>query len=243
MTDMSEIKNLNWLELKTCKNCGKRFSVLYPDLWAYKEGNNAHRIWYCSWKCLRAARGGDERKGDIIPMGKGKGRNRLELARELVGLMDAGKDPIEYLDGLGYASPSQAYQDIRNYVKEKDPELFARFPVRRKTGPKPKEKPVSAAEAMQAMNDAADEFFGKCEDMGLQINSAEPVRIQPEEEADPWAVTAIRHPDLGEFYRDVKYNTIDWRTIGGDEVGMDLPGWTDLAEELPKILKKLGVDV
>jgi len=237
---MSEIKNLNWLELKTCKNCGKRFSVLYPDLWAYKEGNNAHRIWYCSWKCLRAARGGDERKGDIIPMGKGRGRNRLELAMELVELMDAGKDPIEYLDSLGYASPGQTYQDIRNYVREKDPELFARFPVRRKTGPK---KKPSAAEAMQAMNDAADEFFGKCEDMGLQINAAEPVRIQPEEEADPWAVTAIRHPELGEFYRDMKFNTIDWRTATGDEVGMDLPGWTDLAEELPRILKKLGVDV
>ena len=39
-----------------CRCCGKEFTVLYPDLWAYKVGKK----WFCTWKCLRA----DEKKGE-----------------------------------------------------------------------------------------------------------------------------------------------------------------------------------
>ena len=39
-----------------CRCCGKEFTVLYPDLWAYKVGGK----WFCTWKCLRA----DEKKGE-----------------------------------------------------------------------------------------------------------------------------------------------------------------------------------
>lgn len=39
-----------------CSWCGKEFTVLYPDLWAYKVGKK----WFCTWKCLRA----DEKKGE-----------------------------------------------------------------------------------------------------------------------------------------------------------------------------------
>lgn len=39
-----------------CSQCGKEFTVLYPDLWAYKTSKK----WFCTWKCLRA----DEKKGE-----------------------------------------------------------------------------------------------------------------------------------------------------------------------------------
>ena len=32
-----------------CSQCGKEFTVLYPELWAYKAKNK----WFCTWKCLR----------------------------------------------------------------------------------------------------------------------------------------------------------------------------------------------
>ena len=40
----------NWTNEAICPSCGKQFFMLYPHLWAYKDGRDK----YCSWKCLRA---------------------------------------------------------------------------------------------------------------------------------------------------------------------------------------------
>ena len=39
--------------MKTCRICGKRFDVLYPDIWAYRRGNTQQWKYFCSWGCLR----------------------------------------------------------------------------------------------------------------------------------------------------------------------------------------------
>ena len=56
-------------------------------------------------------------------------------------------------------------------------------------------------------------------------------------------VSAIRVPDLGEFYYDHQHDSIDWRTIGGDEVSMGPEFWRLLHEKLPDIMGVLGVQV
>ena len=56
-------------------------------------------------------------------------------------------------------------------------------------------------------------------------------------------ISAIRDAELGEFYYDIKYNSIDWRTEAGDEVSLSPTGWKNLAEELPDILAALGAKV
>lgn len=58
-----------------------------------------------------------------------------------------------------------------------------------------------------------------------------------------YKVTGIRTEQFGEFYFDKKFNSIDWRTEEGDEIGMSPQGWKNLAEELPDILHALGVDM
>lgn len=60
---------------------------------------------------------------------------------------------------------------------------------------------------------------------------------------DRCTVSAIRVKDLGEFYYDKKFTSIDWRTPAGDEVSLGPAWWVQLAEDLPFILKKLGVNV
>ena len=55
--------------------------------------------------------------------------------------------------------------------------------------------------------------------------------------------TAIRVEGLGEFYFDKKYNSIDWRNESGDEVSMGPAWWKQLIEDLPRIMKKLEVDL
>lgn len=40
---------------RKCPVCGKTFSPLYIDMWAYKDKYG--KRWYCSWGCLRADEG------------------------------------------------------------------------------------------------------------------------------------------------------------------------------------------
>lgn len=56
-------------------------------------------------------------------------------------------------------------------------------------------------------------------------------------------VTAVRHKNYGEFYRDHDHNCIDWRTPGGDEMSLSVDAWKKLIRDLPEIIKQLGVEV
>lgn len=54
-------------------------------------------------------------------------------------------------------------------------------------------------------------------------------------------ISAIRDAELGEFYYDIKYNSIDWRAPDGAEVSIHPRHWKQLHEKLPQILHILGV--
>lgn len=60
--------------------------------------------------------------------------------------------------------------------------------------------------------------------------------------AKTYKVTGIRTENFGEFYYDQKFNSIDWRTEEGDEVSLPPIGWKNLMQEMPDILKALGVE-
>jgi hypothetical protein len=100
-------------------------------------------------------------------------------------------------------------------------------------------KAGSIREAIKSINEAADEFLGECVKMGLM---KEKPKITGPVNYDGLEVAAVRHPDLGEFYYDRKYGSIDWRTPEGDEVSLGQAWWKQMAEDLPKILRVLGVD-
>ena len=58
-----------------------------------------------------------------------------------------------------------------------------------------------------------------------------------------YEVSAIRTEEFGEFYYDKKFNSIDWRTAEGDEISLHPLGWKNLMDQLPEILRILGVEV
>lgn len=193
-----------------------------------------------------------------------------EEKKKAVQIAIDGGDPRRYLGNeLGLLDPQAAWWKIKNALKTADPDLYAKLPERldyKKTGnfaknvdkgmPKQPEKPatvkvdgpiaietekpeevtVSAGDAMKSMEEAADEFFGKCKEMGLmkkepKVRHLSRIRFN---------VTAVE-TEYGEFYRDKKFNCIDWRNMEGDELSMKLDLWKKLAEELPEILMALGV--
>ena len=74
----------------------------------------------------------------------------------------------------------------------------------------------------------------------LMVDDARTPEVAPEFELE---VTAVRHKNYGEFYRDHDHNCIDWRTPGGDEMSLSVDAWKKLIRDLPEIIRQLGVEV
>jgi len=123
----------DWLEMKKCRSCGKKFPVLYPQLWRYKRMNGSRTEYFCSWGCLRKSEPKEERKDETEMEDKRVKRDRVEIARKIIEMAkdgQAGAPVIRYLEELGYQNPVQAWQDIKRYCRKQAPELYAQLPIR-----------------------------------------------------------------------------------------------------------------
>ena len=217
-----------------CPICKKRFVTMYPHLWAYRRGS----LYICSWKCLRAYDKQFEGENETMKHSK----VTLESKKKAVEIALAGGDPLKYLTEHGSDAAAQMWYSIKKKLKETDPATYAKLSKLVDTKPaktvvkdgveyENAEEPT-LADAMTGMQDAAEKFFGQ---FGGTAET-------PAEDEDDYTVTAIRHKSFGEFYHDHDHNTIDWRTPDGDEVSLPVFTWKDLNSELPRIMKKLGVE-
>jgi hypothetical protein len=123
-----------------------------------------------------------------------------------------------------------------------NPESFGHFHNSDRTPPpppKPKKTETPETNKVEVVEtpDELYEEFGK--DGWTELP---PVETQ-EKPRKKYEVTGIRTDNFGEFYFDKKFNSIDWRTEEGDEIGMSPLGWKNLINELPDIMRELGVDV
>ena len=215
---------------KKCPECGKLFSVLWPHQWAYKRFWPAHPVYWCSWKCLRA---NDKKEGE-----KHVGKPRKitkEQENEAVRIAIETGDPREYLRGLGFDNPAQKWYEIKSRIKDQDPGLYAKLP--RVCGKK--SKPVKAeptlADAVQGITEAAETFFGECEEMGLKITKA------PEAKAPGIAfrVTGI-DTVIGNFRYNKRSKYMTWENSSA-MVCQKVDKWRQLIRDLPEIMEILGV--
>ena len=171
-------------------------------------------------------------------------KDKRKVLEAVITAIERGDDPLVFMTTFGYQAPQAAYAALKKYAKTNAPELAPKLPdlrTIRKTMKKAPEK-ATLADAIDGMTDAANEFFDKCEEMGLKVNEKEEVRkpvIKPHEK---FTVTAVRHNQYGEFYRDFDHHCIDWRTPHGDEVSLEVQVWKAILNDLPEILKRLGVD-
>lgn len=223
---------------KKCPVCGKSFFVQWPTLWTYKRGA-PYPKYFCSYKCVREF---DKNKEEKVV-----GKPRVispENEQEAIKCATAGGDPIAYLKNCGAKNPSAAWYHIRSKIKDTDPETYEKLPhLYRKKTDAPK---ATLADAMEGMKDAADEFFGKCEDMGLSLGKDE----TPEEQKitqpvvyDGMTVREIeggfgryRRSDVhGSIYIDFEY------TEGADVISLTDKQWRSFMVELIHASQILGV--
>jgi hypothetical protein len=203
--------------ITNCPVCGKGFDVLWPHLWRYKRGKS----YLCSWKCLRLA----DSKGKEEVMNKTAKRSRMNAVEmdEAIRLFREGDSSLDqYLTDHGITNiPKWKANTKQRYGVPKEPTL---------------------GEAMTGMKDAADEFFGKCEAMGLKLDSEpqSPVPVPPPIE---YRVTGISTA-IGDFQYFKKSGYIDWTPLDGNgTVSMNLEEWKELMKIWPFVLKVLEVEL
>ena len=231
-----------------CPVCGKAFDVLWPHMWAYKRESR----YICSWKCLRAYDKPTETRSEENM----KGVKRLGSVQneEAVKCALAGGNPLKYLENCGSKNPSAAWYHIKQKVKEVDPETYAKLPkkIQRKDAVK-KEPEVSLADAMQGMQDAADEFFGKyCPDQDNEYLTDEETKrlagygkITQPVVYDDMTVREVeglfgryRRSDVnGSTYIDFEY------TECMDVISLTLEQWRSFRKEQERAAAILGVEL
>ena len=175
-----------------------------------------------------------------------------EQENHAIWLAISGEDPRPYLAECGCKDPQQAWNKIRMNVKAGDPDTFAKLPrvIGHKRRPKietpehesiprptvdiPQPIPATAAEAMEGMKAAADEFFGKCEEMGLM--KKEPKELDKK-------VTGLM-VEIGDFHSYPKTEYVDWTPVGHtDTVSLNYDEWRQVYADLPLVFRDLGVEL
>lgn len=127
---------------------------------------------------------------------------------EAVVIAIEGGDPIKYLDETGGTeNAAQMWFTIKKKLKQTDPDTYDRLPA--------KYKPVqkkTAADAMEGMQEAADEFFGKCEEMGLKTEAPEEPKLCYQDEITAWEGDQITE----HIFKPVVYDGMAVRAVEGD---------------------------
>ena len=230
---------------KRCPVCGKRFTVMWPHQWAFKRGKPNPKF-YCSWKCLRTL---DKENGDDKPVKHAK--VTLEQKKKAVEIALAGGDPLKYLKDHGAGNAPAMWYTIKQHLKEADPEKFSRLPDMRANGNNRKKPETEKAEeptladAMTGMKEATDDFFGKCEEMGLKMDKPEKSKITQPVNYDGFNVRAVE----GNFgsYHFQEINGKKWidyeNRDGADELSMTVDQWRGFLAEIRKAGLILGVEL
>ena len=251
---MSKDKELILTGMTTCPQCGKKFPVLYPHLWAYKR----KKRFLCSYSCLRAFDKKEETEGAMIMARQNTGRansisgmTNEEMAKKILEIFGNGGNPLEWLESVGYKAPRQKYADIKGICKVSFPELYARFPAILKVPAPAEEDPKETREDKPVVELVYDESIAEeywKEQEAKAADYADPPAAPMETiykplQFDGYTVRCIEGT-FGKFYYDARYNLIDWTTPDGEEVSFSPKAWKIFAtEELPKVMAILGVSM
>ena len=212
--------------IQNCPVCGKGFDIMWPHLWAYKRNNQ----YICSWKCLRAN-------------DKTEGENKMKLSerdQKAVDIALEGRSPVAFLKALGSKNPSAAWYNIKLKVKQGDVETYNKIQAAQQKKPEP-----TLADAMTGMKDAADTFFGQCEDMGLKLDKQEEPKEMKPVIFDGFSVRGVE----GEFgsYLFQEINGKQWIDYDNkdhsEELSMTVEQWRGFLAEIRTAALILGVEL
>ena len=96
------------------------------------------------------------------------------------------------------------------------------------------------ADAMTGMKDAADTFFGACEDMGLKMDAP---KITKPVNYDGFEMIGVKSKETGFRYEYSQEYKMFHVTVGVDSLDLHISDWKRLLDELQKVIPILGVEL
>ena len=161
-------------------------------------------------------------EGEIIMKTK---HDRRETLQGIIEASKEGKDPVAYMTEVGYADPSLAWTNLRQWAKAKAPELYEQLPKARRGRTKKQEEPEPDPE----------------EDKRVEILKVDKV---PEirKEQDPLPVVAVE----SRVMEQATYKIIDGGMVltgisVTNGIMMNAFKWVKFSEEIIQAIKQLGV--
>ena len=207
--------------IKNCPICGKAFDVLYPDIWRYKRNNR----FICSWKCIRLFDGKEERQVKERVSVKRTRMSRDDMA-EAVRMWKANDPGLDqYLTDHGITHIGKWKQNARDrYGVAAPATVKVDGPIRIET---PETNKVEVVELR-----GPDYRFSGGPEPGERIN----VTYTTME----YKTTGISTP-IGDWQYIKKAGYLDWTTLTGETVSMNLEEWKEFMKLFPEVLKVLEV--
>ena len=197
-----------------CPVCGKRFEVLWPQLWRYKRGTK----YLCSYGCMREIdEGGRDMERKLTD----------EMKAEAVRIALEGGEYCKYLRECGSLNPSAHWTLIKRKIMKEDPETYEK--LAKLTGRKPK------AEDMPAPKGGGEWLKAEPEEKKTErsafnaIVNPLPVRAVGSRVREDCSYTVT--PE-GEMY------------LGNGGMWFQLPAekWREFSKEILTALEQLGVE-
>ena len=197
-----------------------------------------------------------------IHMNKNAAKEKEKLLNKVLERISAGKSAKEAMASLGYTGKSlgQTYRQLRIYAVDMDPKLGEILPERLNDPKKEytnlkvvvkdgveyeKAEEPTLADAMTGMKEVTDDFFGKCEEMGLKMDKPKQQKITQPVNYDGMMVREVeglfgryRRTDIGSATY-IDYESKD----GADELSMTVEHWKAFIVEIRNAGRILGVEV
>lgn len=251
--------------ITTCPVCGKAFDVLWPHLWAYKE----NRQYLCTWKCLRQLR--KEEEGMERTMYKSRLNLTDEQKEKAVDIALKGGNPLPFLKECGAKNPSTTWTGVRNWASKLDWDTDVMSSLPESFGHKKRTLGDAMGGMKEAADEFFEKCAGMGLN-GLQAETPETPtitidakKIKLVETPEGEYVESVKLPvspvqpeitkpdlnyrirsvetDLGVYSADSEYFEFKSKRNKNDAIEMELDDFIRLAEELPKVMRILGVQL
>lgn len=150
-------------------------------------------------------------------------RRRADNLEVILAAIRAEEDPVEALGKIGYLEPAQIYTDTKAWAKQNAPEKYAELPQNLQTW----RKRIREAEAQEM--------------------TAEEIRAEEEEEIteginrEGFRATGIRTA-YGEF-RISSNGYFFFGSPENDEIEMPVERWREFIQDIPRVLRIMGVEL
>jgi hypothetical protein len=205
--------------MKTCPACGKKFVVMWPQLWAYKRNGN---MYLCSWGCLRKF---DKKEMENMTD---------EMKREAVRIVLDGGIPTKFLREQGSRNPTTAWKTIRKWAMQQAEYKDAEIPEKFGRWPKAEEVPTVKIDGPIRIETPE----------ANQVTVAEIPEKKPAKKPGMEYKTTGIATEMGDFRYFKRSGYIDWDPVSdlSTTVSLNVDEWRQLIRDMPEVMRILGVE-